>query len=179
EGLCPLESEAPVVDQARAAECGQSFLRRGRLDSRACESVPKLTLGEVAACQRPARQIERPLPLRHYALEATFTGVSASAAASAFASAFALGFESPSVCASFSRSGSSRAETTWSGPASAWIRARTCWATSGCSRRNAVAFCRPCPSRSSSKLKCEPDFWTILRSSAASSTVPSHEMPVP
>ena len=49
--------------------------------------------------------------------------------------------------------------------------------TSGCSRRNAVAFCRPWPSRSSSKLKYEPDFWTIFRSSPASSTVPSQEIP--
>ena len=36
--------------------------------------------------------------------------------------------------------GRSRAETTWSGPASAWIRARICCVTSGCSRRKAVAF---------------------------------------
>ena len=42
--------------------------------------------------------------------------------------------------------------------------------TSGCSRRNAVAFWRPWPRRSSSKLKYEPDFWTTFRSSPASST---------
>jgi hypothetical protein len=49
--------------------------------------------------------------------------------------------------------GSRRAETTWSGPASAWRRCRICCVTSGCSRRKADAFWRPCPSRSSSKLK--------------------------
>ena len=63
--------------------------------------------------------------------------------------------------------------------ASAWMRARICWQTSGCSRRKAVAFWRPWPSRSSSKLKYEPDFWTIFRSSPTSSTVPSQEMPEP
>ena len=55
--------------------------------------------------------------------------------------------------------------------------ARIRWSTSGCSRRNAVAFWRPWPSRSSSKLKYEPDFWTTFRSSPASSTVPSQEIP--
>src|SRR3954453_13623984 len=81
--------------------------------------------------------------------------------------------------ASASSSGRRRAETTWSGPASAWMRVRICWPTSGCSRRKAVAFWRPWPSRSSSKLKYEPDFWTTFRSSAASRTVPSQEIPVP
>ena len=38
---------------------------------------------------------------------------------------------------------------------------------------NAVAFWRPWPSRSSPKLKYEPDFWTSFRSSAVSRTVPS------
>src|SRR5690349_23925859 len=41
------------------------------------------------------------------------------------------------------------------------------------SRRKAVAFWRPWPSRSSPKLKYEPDFVRIFRSSAESSTVPS------
>ena len=65
------------------------------------------------------------------------------------------------------------------GRPAAWIRARIPCVTSGCSRRNAVAFWRPWPSRSSPKLKYEPDFWTTLRSSAASRTVPSQEIPVP
>ena len=36
--------------------------------------------------------------------------------------------------------GSKRADTTWSGPASAWIRPRIACTTSGCSARNAVEF---------------------------------------
>ena len=45
--------------------------------------------------------------------------------------------------------------------------------------RNAVAFCRPWPSRSSPKLKYEPAFWTTFFSSATSRTVPSQGMPEP
>ena len=63
------------------------------------------------------------------------------------------------------------------GGASFWIDARIACVTSGCSRRNAVAFWRPWPSRSSPKLKYEPDFWTSFRSSAVSRTVPSQEIP--
>ena len=65
------------------------------------------------------------------------------------------------------------------GRAPAGSPARICCVTSGCSRRNAVAFWRPWPSRSSPKLKYEPDFVTTFRSMPESSTVPSQEMPEP
>src|SRR5438445_3511243 len=101
---------------------------------------------------------------------------SASADASASAATSALPFDaadsSPVV-------GSRRAEATWSEPSSTWIFWRICCVTSGCSRRKAVAFWRPWPSRSSPKLKYEPDFVTTFRSIPVSSTVPSHEMPEP
>ena len=41
-------------------------------------------------------------------------------------------------------------------------RCRIACTTSGCSCRNAVAFWRPCPRRSSPKEKYEPDFWTTF-----------------
>jgi hypothetical protein len=50
---------------------------------------------------------------------------------------------------------------------------------SGFSVRNAVAFWRPWPSRSSPHEKYEPDFVTIFRSRPTSRTVPSHEIPWP
>src|SRR5262249_26508032 len=74
---------------------------------------------------------------------------------------------------------SSRAETTCPSAACAWIAWRIPCTTSGCSFRNAAAFWRPWPRRSSPKLKYEPDFETIFRSSPASSTVPSHGIPSP
>ena len=63
--------------------------------------------------------------------------------------------------------------------ASAWMRARICWTRSGFSERKLVAFWRPCPSRSSPKLKYEPAFWTTFVSRPTSRTVPSHGMPEP
>jgi len=87
----------------------------------------------------------------------------------------------PAASAPFAPSptGSRRDETTTSGPSSVCTARRTPWVTSGCSRRNAVAFWRPWPSRSSPKLKYEPDFWTIFRSSPTSRTLPSQEIPSP
>src|SRR5437588_1038318 len=124
--------------------------------------------------------VARPLAQRrddgHYSADsASPAATTAAAAAAAFAP---LPLDEPFSAAS-STTGSSRAETTCSGPSSSWMRWRICCVTSGCSRRNAVAFCRPWPSRSSPKLKYEPDFATTLRSIPVSRTVPSHEMPEP
>ena len=54
------------------------------------------------------------------------------------------------------------------GPASRCSAPRIFCVTSGCSRRNAAALWRPWPSRSSSKLKYEPDFWITFLSTPAS-----------
>src|SRR5205814_1776460 len=101
---------------------------------------------------------------------------SASADANASAATSALPFDAADSSAA---TGSRRADATWSAPSSTWIAWRLCCVTSGCSRRKADEFWRPCPSRSSPKLKYEPDFVTTFRSSPESSTVPSHEMPEP
>src|SRR4051794_27309799 len=192
-----LEPAARVV---AVAERAQRNAERGRASQLAPErpgglAVERATDREAGPHHRvggnepprPAVEIDldtvaRPLPQRgddgrSYAYsseEGAPTSASAAAAAATFA---ALPAGAPLLSAS-STSGISRAETTCSGNCS-WICWRICCVTSGCSRRNAVALWRPWPSRSSPKLKYEPDFVTTLRSMPTSTTVPSQEKPVP
>src|SRR5581483_11825303 len=82
-----------------------------------------------------------------------YSAAPTSATAAAAAAAFAALLDGSPFSGTSSSTGSRRAETTCSGPISSWICWRICCVTSGCSRRNAVAFWRPWPSRSSPKLK--------------------------
>src|SRR5581483_11238460 len=152
---------ALVVDVARRREALDRLRRLGGVDAGPLQGGRELGRRVVPPRERLRRELERGL-LRHRQA----AGAGSSSASTGVASRGSLWVRS-------------RAETICPSAACAWIPCRICWTTSGCSSRKAVAFWRPWPSRSSPKLKYAPDFWTTFRSTAASRTVPSQEMPLP
>src|SRR5581483_9311327 len=163
EHSCALAGGPLVVEIARFRRPRQRLGPRLGVEPGARE--PLFQLGRRQVAPRERVDDDRECVLRHAFAAAGSSSVSAALASGSTGS-------TSSACAA---AGSSRAETTCPSSACIWIRWRIAWQTSGCSRRKAVAFCRPWPSRSSSKLKYEPDFCTIFRSRPTSSTVPSQE----
>src|SRR5579862_36252 len=133
----------------------------------------------VGGKRPPPRTVELDVDAAPRTLPQRGDGPHAGTSTSTSSSSLSFAFGGLPFVEGSSSTGRSRADTTCSGPMSSWMRCRICCVTSGCSRRNAVAFCRPWPRRSSPKLKYEPDFVTTLRSRPVSRTVPSHEMPEP
>src|SRR5215203_7466895 len=156
--------EARVVEVAEARE-GLERLGSGRcVDADPLEPLLDLVRRPIAMAERPRRELDRIRRLRHALHRSPQTAAIAASSSTGDTSVGAA-------------RGRSLAETICSGPACAWIWCRIDWTTSGCSLRNALAFWRPWPSRSSPKLKYEPDLVTILRSTPVSRTVPSQEIP--
>src|SRR5205814_1994371 len=113
--------EAAVIDVAGVDQLRHRRYALGLRDSRSLESTVELGGRQVAARKRFHGARERAVGRLGYATASS--GVAAGSGAAIV--------------------GISRAETIWSGPAIAWMRATICWVTSGCSRRKAVAFWRP------------------------------------